>query len=77
MDKGFGFIAIEGGEDVFFHMSSYNGNFEELQEGQAVTFDMGKGPKGPKAENVVLVGGGTQHGHTSHSDEPSDMSMAA
>ena len=56
MDKGFGFITpSEGGEDVFFHLSAFSGSFESLKEGQPVTFEMGMGPKGPKAENVQLA----------------------
>ena len=52
-DKGFGFIASESGTDVFFHMSSVAGvRFEDLREGQKVAFDEGRGPKGPRAENV-------------------------
>ncbi len=52
MPKGFGFIAMDGGEDVFFHMSACNGMFDSLREGQSVTFDTEAGPKGPKAVNV-------------------------
>jgi CspA family cold shock protein len=52
-DRGFGFIDPGEGDDLFFHMSSLQGvSFEELREGQAVTFDIGQGPKGPRAENV-------------------------
>jgi len=51
-DKGFGFIEGERGE-LFFHHSSVEGtSFESLSEGQMVTFDEGRGPKGPRAENV-------------------------
>jgi len=54
-DKGFGFIEGEKG-DLFFHHSSVEGTtFEELREGQSVEFDEGRGPKGPRAENVRLV----------------------
>jgi len=53
-DKGFGFIEGERG-DVFFHHSAVEGvSFEELREGQTVSFEMGSGPKGPRAENVRL-----------------------
>ena len=55
MEKGFGFIAMEGGADVFFHLSACNGQFDSLQEGQSVTFDLVNGEKGPKAENVVAA----------------------
>jgi len=52
-DKGFGFISNESGTDYFFHMSSVDGvRFDELREGQKVSFDVGQGPKGPRAENV-------------------------
>ena len=51
--KGFGFIDTGTGKDLFFHMSDLEGvTFEELYEGQRVSFNEGSGPKGPKAENV-------------------------
>ena len=54
-EKGFGFIEGEHG-DVFFHHSALeDGSFETLREGQVVEFEMGQGPKGPRAENVRLV----------------------
>ncbi len=54
-EKGFGFIEGERGE-LFFHHSALEGaRIEELREGQAVTFDEGSGPKGPRAENIKLV----------------------
>jgi CspA family cold shock protein len=55
-EKGFGFIDTGGGEDMFFHMSNVEGvTFDELHEGQQVTFNEGQGPKGPRAENVRPV----------------------
>ncbi len=55
-DKGFGFIDTGGGKDMFFHNSAVQGtSFEQLREGQRVTFTEGEGPKGPRAENVRLV----------------------
>lgn len=54
-DKGFGFIAVEGSDDVFFHHSACNGQYENLAVGQEVQFDIEKGEKGPKASNVVAV----------------------
>ncbi len=55
-DKGFGFIETGKGKDLFFHSSSVQGtSFNELHEGQKVSFTEGKGPKGPCAENVKPV----------------------
>ena len=55
-DKGFGFISTGGPKDLFFHSKSLQGvTFEELSEGQKVSFTEGQGPKGPCAENVRLV----------------------
>jgi CspA family cold shock protein len=52
-DKGFGFIATNEGPEYFFHQSACVGTpFDSLQEGQAVSFTVGQGPKGPRAENV-------------------------
>ena len=52
-DKGFGFIENGTGTDLFFHMSAVEGiRFEELREGQKVSFNEGRGPKGARAENV-------------------------
>lgn len=54
-DKGFGFIASDG-DDVFFHLSALvEVQFEDLEEGQTVEYEMGQGPKGPRAENVRPV----------------------
>jgi CspA family cold shock protein len=55
-DKGFGFISPASGPDIFFHMSNLDGSrFEELREGQKVSFTEGRGPKGPRAENVRVI----------------------
>lgn len=54
MEKGFGFIDMDG-QEVFFHLSACNGQFDNLNEGQAVTFDTENGPKGMKAINVVAA----------------------
>ena len=54
-DKGFGFIEGESGE-FFFHHSAVEGTpFESLREGQKVEYTEGRGPKGPRAENVQVV----------------------
>ena len=55
-DKGFGFILADDGNEYFFHNSACAGvRFDELREGQAVTFERGQGPKGPRGENVRLA----------------------
>lgn len=54
-NKGFGFIETDRG-DLFFHMSAIkDARFEDLQEGQTVEFEAGRGPKGPRAEWVKVV----------------------
>ncbi len=54
--KGFGFIATQDGTEYFFHQSAcVDVRFDDLREGQAVTFEKGQGPKGPRAENVRLA----------------------
>jgi CspA family cold shock protein len=53
VDKGFGFIKDDSGQDYFFHQSAiYGEGIADLREGDSVTFDVGEGPKGPRAENV-------------------------
>lgn len=53
-EKGFGFIAREGGADVFVHHSAIQGSgFKSLKEGQKVTMEVTQGQKGPQAQNVV------------------------
>lgn len=55
-DKGFGFIDTGGPKDLFFHSSNVEGaRYEELREGQSVSYSEGQGPKGPRAENVKPV----------------------
>ena len=59
-DKGFGFVAAQDGSEYFFHQSACEGvRFDDLREGQSVTFEPGQGPKGPRAEHVTLRRKGT------------------
>jgi len=52
-DRGFGFIETGDNKDMFFHMSNVEGvQWDDLSEGQKVTFEVGDGPKGPRAEQV-------------------------
>jgi CspA family cold shock protein len=56
IDKGFGFIKTTGPKDLYFHSSAVQGvRFEELHEGQKVSYTEGQSPKGPCAENVKPV----------------------
>ena len=55
-DKGFGFITAENGSDVFVHFSAIQGDgFKTLEEGQAVSFDIVDGNRGPQAANVEKI----------------------
>jgi CspA family cold shock protein len=52
-EKGFGFITVEGGQDVFVHYSAIDmSGYKVLEEGQRVVFEVGSGAKGPQAESV-------------------------
>ena len=53
-EKGFGFIEVEGGDDVFVHFSAIQGDgFKTLEEGQEVSFEIVEGNRGPQATNVT------------------------
>ena len=55
-EKGFGFITVDGGEDVFVHFSSIQSSgFKSLEEGQRVSFDIEKGQRGLQATNVYFA----------------------
>ena len=55
-EKGFGFISVEGGDDVFAHFSAINlDGFKTLEEGQKVSFEIVEGDRGPQAANIVKL----------------------
>ncbi|UOF90217.1 cold-shock protein [Fodinisporobacter ferrooxydans] len=55
-EKGFGFIQVEGGEDVFVHFTAIQTNgFKTLDEGQRVSFETVRGNRGPQAANVTVL----------------------
>jgi CspA family cold shock protein len=55
-EKGFGFITGEDGNDAFAHFSQINSEgYKSLDEGQKVSYDVVKGPKGPQAENIAVL----------------------
>ncbi len=55
-EKGFGFIEVEGGNDVFVHFSAINQDgYKSLEEGQAVEFEIVEGDRGPQAANVIKL----------------------
>jgi CspA family cold shock protein len=75
-DRGFGFITPDGGEkDVFFHAQSLvDIHFDDLKEGDKVTFDVEEGPKGPSAANVQLAGDAAP---AADAEAPADTDEAA
>lgn len=55
-EKGFGFISVDGEDDVFVHFSAINSDgYKTLEEGQQVEFEVVQGAKGPQAANVVRI----------------------
>jgi len=55
-EKGYGFIQVDGGDDVFVHFSAIQGDgFKSLDEGQSVEFEIQQGNRGPQAANVVKL----------------------
>ena len=55
-ERGFGFISAEDEREIFFHRSALEGeNFDALEEGNSVEFDVEKGPKGPRAVKVRSI----------------------
>jgi CspA family cold shock protein len=59
-EKGYGFIAVDGGQDVFVHFSNITGTgYRTLEDGQRVEFEIVQGTKGPEATNVRVINGAT------------------
>ena len=55
-EKGYGFISVEGANDVFVHFSAIQGDgYKSLEEGQKVNFDIVKSAKGQQSENVTIL----------------------
>ena len=55
-EKGFGFITGEDGADIFAHFSQIKTDgYKTLEEGQKVSYEVGKGQKGPQAENITVI----------------------
>jgi CspA family cold shock protein len=55
-EKGYGFIAVDGGQDLFVHYTAIDmEGYRSLEDGQRVEFEVGQGPKGPQAESVRVV----------------------
>ncbi|HMG31795.1 MAG TPA: cold-shock protein [Jiangellaceae bacterium] len=55
-EKGYGFIAVDGGQDLFVHYTAIDmEGYRSLEDGQRVEFEVGQGPKGPQAEQVHIV----------------------
>lgn len=56
-EKGYGFIAVDGGQDVFVHFSAIEADgYKTLEDGQRVEFEIAQGQKGPQAEKVKVIG---------------------
>ncbi len=78
-DRGFGFITLEGKKDIFFHANDCSeGNFKDMHEGDAVSFETASSEKGPKAINVVMDNGGAANNNDNFvEEEASDEEQAA
>ncbi len=78
-DRGFGFITIEGQKDIFFHANDCSeGNFKDMHEGDAVSFETASSEKGPKAINVMLDSGEAANNNDNFvEEEASDEEQAA
>lgn len=66
-EKGFGFIKYDGEKEIFVHITAVENN-QVLNEGDAVSFEIGDGKKGPMAVNVVLEGGSSDAGMSDEDD---------
>ena len=77
-DRGFGFITLEGQKDIFFHANDCSeGNFKDMHEGDAVSFETASSEKGPKAINVTLDMGGSEEAANTDMEESADDESAA
>lgn len=54
-ERGFGFVRGEDGTEVFFHRTELTVDFDSLEEGQQVTYDVVNSPKGPRARNLKAL----------------------
>ena len=72
-DRGFGFITVEGKKDIFFHANDCtNGDFKDMHEGDAVSFETASSEKGPKAINVVVDNGEAANNNDHFVEEASE-----
>jgi cold shock protein len=73
--KGYGFIAANDGRDIFVHYANISGQggYKTLNEGDAVTFDVAEGEKGPRAENVVQKTAATKQDKTENKKPKSEQ----
>lgn len=77
-DRGFGFITLEGKKDIFFHANDCSeGNFKDMHEGDAVSFETASSEKGPKAINVMLDSGEAANNNDNFVDEEASEDQAA
>lgn len=71
-DRGFGFVRGENGTEVFFHRTETSESFDDLQEGDEVTYDVAESAKGPRARNLRKVGAGGAVGGNEEGESASE-----